>query len=1152
MNIPARSQALIQTLSERILILDGAMGTMLQGAGHTEPDFRLILSDPEAIAAVHRAYINAGADIIETCTFNANAISLAEYGATGKVRDINLRAARLARDVAAETSRPVWVAGSIGPTSKSLTMAVNLGDSISFDEMEDAYFQQIMALTEGGVDLLLIETIFDTLNAKAALHAAMRAAELTGVRLPIITSVTLTENGRTLTGQSLEAFAATVAHADPIAVMLNCGFGPDALIAQLDSLRSVATAIGIYPNAGLPDKLGQYTLGADEFAASIAKAMARGEINIAGGCCGTTPAHIRRLAETAHNYAPRPIPRPDKVTRLAGLDLLEITPENNFIAIGERCNVAGSRKFLRLISEGKIDEAIDIAVSQVEKGAQALDVNMDDGMLDSAEAMGTFVARLQVEPAAARVPLVIDSSHWPTVVAGLKRAQGRPLVNSISLKDGEAKMIERAKEIKRLGGAIVVMAFDEEGQATTLGRRIEIVTRAYNLLTAQAGIEGHEIIFDPNILTIATGLPEHDNYAIDFIEAVRAIKNTLPGAKTGGGVSNLSFAFRGNNYLREAMHAIFLHHAIAAGLDTAIVNAAALMPVDEIPPGLREAIEDVIFHRRPDATERLTEMASTLNVGLRESVTSGREESLTAAERLERLIIKGSTDGLETTVAEISAQCSRAVDIIDGPLMDAMNRVGEMFADGRMFLPQVVKSAGIMKQAVAWLQPRIEAEKKTENEGTRARRLIVLATVKGDVHDIGKNIVGILMRCNGWEVVDLGVMVPPDTIIDEAVNHRADAIGVSGLITPSLEEMCTIARKMQERGLDIPLFVGGATTSALHTAVKIAPLYTRGIVVHTRDGASVPVVATRLCSDATAIHERARIKAEQEQLRHPVDTTATGLLTLAEARNRAATVTSPGKYGNTGTVDYDFTVAELRPLLNRKALLAAWHLDPANPVSPAAKELLTDADRLLDKIEAENYTVRARAVTLDARRDGDDIVTPQLRIPTLRRQWVGPDGHSPAVADFIASEGDHVILFAVTAPRFLDTCTCGHCHADEFDALLADSVSHRLAEAATELLHKTLSGGDRTGIRPAVGYPMLPDQSLVKVFDPLLRYADMGITVTDNGALSPSATTTGLMILNPAARYFDITKIDDEQFKDYCRRRGCAPDVMRRFLTKVL
>ncbi len=1164
-----RTRALRQALTQRILILDGAMGTMIQKAGLAETDFHLpdhvpsrdklltgcndilVLTRPDVIKDIHRAYINAGADIIETCSFNANHLSMSEYALTDKVRDINLAAARVAREAADEAARPVWVAGSIGPTSKSLTMAINLGDDTDFDTMESAYYEQISALVEGGVDLLLIETIFDTLNAKAAIHAALRVMEDTGIDIPVITSATLTESGRTLSGQSLEAFVVSVGHVKPLAVSLNCGFGAEALVPYVQSLQDVPCAVALYPNAGLPDKLGNYTETPEMMVEALKPLFNARALNIVGGCCGTTPAHIALLATEAAKYWPRPIPQPAHITQLAGLDTLTITPDSNLINIGERCNVAGSRKFLRLINENNIDEAVEIAASQVEKGAQAVDVNMDDGLLDAPRCMSDFVARLQVEPRVARVPMVIDSSDWNVILAGLKRVQGKPLVNSISLKEGEDKFIEHARAIKRLGAAMVVMAFDEQGQATTLPRRVAICRRAYDLLTTRAGIDPSDIVFDANILTIATGIAEHDNYARDFIEAVRQIKETLPHAHTGGGVSNLSFAFRGNNYLREAMHAVFLYHAVKAGLDTAIVNAATLMPVDDIDPELRQAIEDVIFNNRPDAVERLTEWATRLkDLKSGQPATHDAAETLSPEEKLKQCIVKGTLNGLPEIIEEVSAGYDRAVDIIDGPLMSAMDTVGQMFGDGRMFLPQVVKSAAVMKEAVAILQPRLDSELTADN-GQAVRPRIVLATVKGDVHDIGKNIVGIIMRCNGWDVIDLGVMVPPDRIVHAALENKVDAIGLSGLITPSLEEMCRTAALLRDNGVKIPLFVGGATTSALHTALKIAPEYD-GLTVHTRDAATVPVIASRLMATATSATERQRIVSEQSRLRDEAAGNDTAdIIPLDDARaasHRCTEYSAPNRRPEPSHFVYEFSPMELSTLVNFKALLAAWKLDPADTTSPQARHLIDDARALLDRLHADGYMVKARAITTTARPTVDDcIYTPLMVLPLLRRQHPGTDGSTLCLSDFVNPDGtDVVTFFTVTAPA--PAMQPG----DEYQQLLLDSVLHRLAEAGTEHLHTILSQGPRIGIRPAIGYPMLPDQSLIHEFSRVLRYEELGITVTENGALSPSATTTGVIIYAPGARYFDIGTIGDDQFADYARRRAMSPATLRPFLATVL
>lgn len=1166
-----RINNLNKSLSERILILDGAMGTMIQKENLKEEDFHipehepsrkrllagcndiLTISRPDVIKKIHKEYITAGADIIETCSFNANSISMAEYALEDKVAEINSAAARLAREVADNADRPVWVAGSIGPTSRSLTMAINLNDSTDFDIMEAAYHEQITALLKGGVDILLIETIFDTLNAKAAINAALRSMEETGISVPVITSVTLTESGRTLSGQSLEAFVISVSHVNPLAVSLNCGFGAEALVPYVESLQDVPCAIALYPNAGLPDKMGQYTETPEMMVKALRPLFRSQSLNIVGGCCGTTPAHIAAIAAEASKFKPRPIPAKVHVTCLSGLDPLVITSSSNLINIGERCNVAGSRKFLRLINEGNIDEAIEIAASQVEKGAQAVDINMDDGLLDAPACMKNFVTRLQVEPRVARVPMVIDSSDWNTIIAGLKCVQGKPLVNSISLKEGEETFLSRAREIKRLGGAMVVMAFDENGQATTKQRRLEICTRAYHILTEKGGIDPTDIVFDPNILTIATGIDDHDNYAIDFIETVNEIKQTLPHAKTGGGVSNLSFAFRGNNYLREAMHAVFLYHAVKAGLDTAIVNAAALMPVDDIEPDLRKAIEDVIFNTDAEAIERLTEFATRLKQEAQSTVLQEKKaDNISPVEHLKQLIIKGSTRDLEIVLNEVSLALPRAVNIIDGPLMEAMDRVGEMFGDGRMFLPQVVKSAAVMKEAVSILQPRLDAELAADGgENASERHRIVLATVKGDVHDIGKNIVAIIMKCNGWEVLDLGVMVPPDRIVRAVLDNKADAVGLSGLITPSLEEMRRTASLLRENGVKVPLFIGGATTSALHTALKIAPEYD-GLTVHTRDAASMPGIAARLLSPATFEREKDIILKEQQRLREETLSASTDdVIPLAKAREAAHKYnlsSNASKRPAPGIVDFEFTPLQLREIINRKALLAAWKLDPAQPQHPEAQKLLHDTDAMLEYLESSGYHIKARAVTHEAvYQRHDTIKVGNISIPFLRQQHMMPDGTTLCISDFINHDKpDIVSLFTVTAPADVPEIK------NEYDRLVLESLLHRLAEAGTELLHRQMCGGEKIGIRPAVGYPMLPDQSVMHLLDKELKYGELGIYITENGALHPSATTSGIIIYNPASRYFEIGKIGEDQLKDYSERRAIPIDILRPFLASIL
>ena len=902
--------SLAESIRRRLLILDGAMGTMIQRRGLTEADFRgtrfaqspvplkgnndlLCLTRPDVVEDIHRRYLEAGADIIETNTFNATRISQADYHMEDCVRDINLQAARLARSLADEYTRrtpekPRYVAGSVGPTNKTLSLSPDVNNpalrSLAFDPLAEAYLEQMAALLEGGVDALLVETIFDTLNAKAAIRAAREAMERTGRTVPLMLSVTVSEGGRTLSGQTLDAFLASVEHAGLFSVGLNCSFGARQMKPWLEQLAARAPYyISAYPNAGLPNSLGQYDQTPEEMARELEAFVDEGLVNILGGCCGTTGEHIARLAHLVDGARVHvPVRRGDTLC-LSGLEVLEVKPENNFVNVGERCNVAGSRKFLRLINEKKYEEALGIARKQVEDGAQVIDINMDDGLLDARAEMVHFLHLIASEPDIARVPVMLDSSDWQVIEAGLKCLQGKAIVNSISLKEGEAKLLEHARTLRRYGAAVVVMAFDEQGQADTYERRIEVCARAYRLLTEQAGLPPQDIIFDPNVLAIATGMPEHDNYAVDFIRAAAWIRRNLPGAHVSGGVSNLSFSFRGNNYLREAMHAVFLYHAIRAGMDMGIVNPASSVLYTDLSAEVLERIEDVVLNRRPDAAERLLEVAHSLQqVSTKEVAGGGDWREAPVDERLQQALVKGIGDYLEEDLAEALKQYPRAVDIIEGPLMAGMNRVGDLFGAGKMFLPQVVKTARTMKKAVAILQPAIEAEK---TGGATSAGRVLLATVKGDVHDIGKNIVAVVMACNGYEIIDLGVMVPAEDIVRRAVEERADIIGLSGLITPSLEEMAHVARELEKAGLNIPLLVGGATTSRLHTALRIAPAY-HAPVVHLKDASQNAGVAARLMNPAQREafareldEEYARLRAEYVRKESPV-------LSLEEARER--------------------------------------------------------------------------------------------------------------------------------------------------------------------------------------------------------------------------------------------------------------------------
>lgn len=904
-----------QLINERILVLDGAMGTMIQQYNLSEADFRgerfkdlpgllkgnndmLCLTRPDVIEEIHRKYLEAGADIIETNTFNATAVSMADYHMQAYCREINLAAARLARKIADEYTartpeKPRFVAGSVGPTNKTCSMSPDVNNpafrALTFDELSEAYREQMEALLEGGVDAILIETIFDTLNAKAAVLAAETAMQNLGRKVPLMLSVTVSDvAGRTLSGQTLDAFLASVQHADIFSIGLNCSFGARQLKPFLEQLvRRAPYYISAYPNAGLPNSLGQYDQTPEEMAAEVKEYIDEGLVNIIGGCCGTTEAYIAKYQELIKDAKPHvPAPKPDYLW-LSGLELLEVTPEINFVNVGERCNVAGSRKFLRLINEKKYDEALSIARKQVEDGALVIDVNMDDGLLDAAEEMTTFLNLVASEPDIARVPVMIDSSKWEVILAGLKCVQGKCIVNSISLKEGEGAFVEHARTVKQYGAAVIVMAFDEKGQADTFERKIEVCERAYRILTEKVGFRPQDIIFDPNVLAVATGIEEHNNYAVDFIKATGWIRRHLPGAHVSGGVSNLSFSFRGNNYIREAMHAVFLYHAIQQGMDMGIVNPGTSVLYTDIPSDILERIEDVVLNRRPDAAERLIETAEKLkaekeNSGEQQTASShlAWREGTTVEERLQYALVKGLGDYLDEDLHEALAKYPDAVSIIEGPLMSGMNHVGDLFGSGKMFLPQVVKTARTMKKAVAILQPYIEAEKK---EGARSAGKVLLATVKGDVHDIGKNIVSVVMACNNYEIIDLGVMVPAEKIVETAIREKVDIIGLSGLITPSLEEMVHVVSELERAGLDIPVMIGGATTSKLHTALKIAPVY-HAPVVYMKDASLNAPVAARLMNLDLRSTFAEELESEYRELREKNKTKQVKTVSLEEAQ----------------------------------------------------------------------------------------------------------------------------------------------------------------------------------------------------------------------------------------------------------------------------
>ena len=1171
-------------LESRIVVLDGAMGTMIQRATLSESDFRgarysdwhcelkgcndvLVLTSPHVVADIHRQYLKAGADIIETDSFNANAISLSDYGLEHDVYEINHAAARLARSVADEFEQRKWVAGSVGPTTKSLSMSPSVDDpaarTLTWQRLVVAYVEQMRGLIDGGIDVLLIETVFDTLNAKAALWAAEEAMTACCRRVPIMLSVTLTESGRTLSGQTIEAFLASVSHVDLLSVGLNCGFGAQGMIPRLEELSAIAgCAVSAYPNAGLPNEMGEYDETSETMAINVRPMFEKGLVNIVGGCCGTTPNHIKAIAEIAKGYAPREIPKIKPSMRLSGLEMVEITPERMFVNVGERCNVAGSRKFLRLINEKNYSEALSIACKQVESGAQIVDVNMDDGMLDAQAEMSHFLRLLASEPDVARVPVMIDSSKWEVIQAGLECLQGKGIVNSISLKDGEDVFKLKAEYIKRMGAAVVVMAFDEKGQADSLERKIEVCHRAYRILTEDVEFNPYDIIFDPNILAVATGIEAHNAYALAFIQAVDWIKSNLPGAKVSGGVSNLSFSFRGNNTVREAMHSVFLYHAIAKGMDMAIVNAGAMIPYDEIDEKLRNAIEDVIFNRDEGATDRLIAIAQDVKASACDGKTCVEDclsSDVTAQRYLQQLIVRGRSELLEETLECVHKELGTALAVIDGPLMKGMNEVGHLFGDGKMFLPQVVKSARVMKQAVAWLNPLIESEK--QNGESKNAGKIIIATVKGDVHDIGKNIVAVIMRCNGYEVVDLGVMVPGEDIVARAVVENADIIALSGLITPSLEEMRHVAKLMQERALNIPLIVGGATTSELHTAVKIAPEYS-GPVVHIRDAAMMPVIAQQLLAN----REEFLIDwtAKQDVLRCKYLGAEVDLYSWKEAIARAPQLNYlPVEPKVKGVNTYSISIAEARGYINWKPFYATWKVEETN-----AAQLYKDAESLLDELERDvTCGIKARVGILPAYRDGEAVVVSGERIEMLRQQKKTESNVSLSLCDYIAPKNDFVGVFAVTVGRQIhDLILKAQERDDDYRAMLMQTVADRLVEAATEYIHKrvrielwgyAIDEVENTtnllrqyyqGIRPAVGYPSLPDQSVIFQLDKLIDLNEIGVSLTENGAMLPASSICGLMIAHSESRYFVIGDIGVDQRTDYARRKGFSSEELKKFL----
>lgn len=1210
-------------LSRKILMLDGAMGTMIQRLRLTEEDYRgsrfadhdvplkgnndlLVLTQPDAIRAIHVQYLEAGADIVETNTFTGTANAQGEYGLAHIARELNREGARIARAAADEITkrtpnRPRFVAGSIGPTTRMLSMSPDVNDpgyrAVTFNEMRDTFKEQILGLVEGGADLLLFETVTDTLNVKAALKAYAEVCDELNVALPVMISGTITDmSGRTLSGQTPDAFWTSVQHArNLLSIGLNCALGSSMMRPFIEEISNVATAfVSLYPNAGLPNAMGGYD-ESPEFMAQQAREYAEaGFLNILGGCCGTTPEHIRAMADAVAGMAPRQIPNRPPYMRLSGLEALEIRPETNFVNVGERTNVTGSKAFAKLILNDDYEKALDVARQQVENGAQVIDVNMDEGMLDSEKAMRTFLNLIAAEPDIARVPVMIDSSKWSVLEAGLQCLQGKGIVNSISLKDGEAEFIRRANLCHDYGASVIVMAFDEEGQADSFERRIEICERAYRILTTVVGFQPQDIIFDPNILTVATGIDEHNNYANDFIRATHWIKSNLPLSKVSGGVSNISFSFRGNEPVRRAMHTAFLYHAIQAGMDMGIVNAGQIDVYDEIPKDLLERVEDVLLNRRPDSTERLLAFAETVKASDKEAVKDEEWRSGDVASRLRHALVKGITEFIDVDVEEARQTLPSPLSIIEGPLMAGMNVVGDLFGAGKMFLPQVVKSARVMKKAVAILTPYMEEEKRLaggvhENAGT-----VLMATVKGDVHDIGKNIVGVVLGCNNYRVIDLGVMVSAEKILDAAVAENVDVIGLSGLITPSLDEMVHVAKEMERRGIHKPLLIGGATTSRTHTAVKIAPHATFP-VVHVLDASRAVPVAGSLISAEQRPDFVANIKDEYERVRadYAKRGDAKNYVSLEAARSNAVVLDAAGiapdplEPGVTTFDDVDLD--ELRPFIDWTPFFLSWELRGRYPailtdavVGVEATKLFADANAMLDSIIAAK-SIRARAVCglFPAVREGDDVVVNnETRLHFLRQQTVKAPGLPQlCLADFIATKDmlapdqrDHIGAFIVNAGIGVDElCAKYEADHDDYSSIMVKAVADRLAEACAEWLHtkvrrelwgyaaeEKLTTDDLIrenyqGIRPAPGYPACPDHTeKTKLFALLNDGEHAGVTLTENFAMSPASSVSGWYFAHPQSSYFAVNKITSEQVVDYAARKGWSIDVAERWLSPNL
>jgi len=1234
MNNPKNKTAqILGLLEKRILILDGAMGTMIQRHKLEEADYRgerfadwhcdlkgnndlLVLTNPEAIQGIHEAYLEAGADILETNSFNATSTSMADYGMEELVYEINVESAKLARRAADKYSteaKPRFVAGVLGPTSKTASMSVDVDDPasrpISFEQLVTAYTEATRGLIEGGSDIILIETIFDALNAKAAIYAVQEVFEQQGYELPIMISGTIADESGTVLGQNIEAFYNTLRHARPISIGMNCAMGPEKLRPFIEEMSRISEfPVSAHPNAGLPNEFGQYDMGPEEMGGQIAEWASSGFLNIIGGCCGSSPDHIQAIAEAASKHAPRQLPQIEPACRLAGLEPQNIYAESLFVNVGERANVTGSAKFKRLIMEGEYEPALEVCLNQVENGAQIIDVNMDEAMLDSKAAMQRYLRLTSSEPDIARVPVMVDSSKWEVLETGLQCLQGKGVVNSISLKEGKENFVRQANLIRRYGAAAVVMAFDEDGQADTQQRKVDICSRAYRILTEEVGFPAEDIIFDPNIFAVATGIEEHNNYGVDFIEATRQIKHNCPHALISGGVSNVSFSFRGNNPVREAIHSVFLFHAIQAGLDMGIVNAGQLAIYDDLPQELRERVEAVVLNHSDSATDALLEVADKY----RESgAGAGQKEDKAwrqwpVAKRLEHALVKGITEFIEEDTEEARQLSERSLDVIEGPLMDGMNVVGDLFGAGKMFLPQVVKSARVMKRSVAWLEPFIQEEKK--EAGSQAQGKILMATVKGDVHDIGKNIVTVVLQCNNYEVIDAGVMVPADTILEMAREHEVDIIGLSGLITPSLDEMVHIAKEMERLGMNIPLLVGGATTSIIHTAVKIAPEYS-GAAIHVSDASRAVGVASNLLSTGQRTAYLAKIREQYQAARERRANAqkTRDLVSLKLARANPTLIDwesyTPPKPKQLGVqVLKDIPMKEIIPYIDWTFFFHAWELKGSYPKILAhpekgyeANKLFDDAQSMLAKIKKHGWIQAAAVIGLfPANSDGDDTILFQdeqrtqemSRFHFLRKQVKQPQGKANlCLADFVASKEsgvpDYIGGFACTAGINIDEKLAEfEADLDDYNAILLKSLADRLAEATAEWLHLKVRtdywGYEETkaadtlfpeeevdlehllkeryqGIRPAIGYPATPDHTEKDILWQLLDVENnIGMTLTETKAMLPTAAVSGLYLSHPETCYFAVGKIDDIQLKEYALRKGMDQAEMGRWLAPNL